>query len=174
MEAPRLVAVGKIVKTHGIRGAVKVFAYGGTLRAVVPGESLVVRGPATAKDETLTPTEVKSQGRMLLMRFEGILDMDQAQGLVGLEILLPENRLEPLEKGEYYHYQLIGLQVVTTQGKWVGTLQAILETGSHDVYVVGREGGEALVPAVEDIVVEIDLAGHRMVIDPPEGLIDDL
>lgn len=172
MEAPRLVAVGKIARTHGIRGAVKVFAYGDSLKGVRPGEALAVRGPAG--DATLIPLEVKPQGKLLRMRFEGVQDMDHAQALVGSELLLAEDRLAPLEEGEYYHYQLIGLQVVTTLGKPVGTLDSILETGSHDVYVVGRRGHEALIPAVEGIVVAIDLEGHRMVIDPPEGLIDDL
>lgn len=166
--------VGKIVRAHGIRGAVKVFAYGETLGVLGAGACLVLRYAASDSESTLTSIEVKPQGRHWLMRFEGLQDLDAVQALVGGELYLPENALPPLEDGEYYHYQLIGLRVFTTQGQLVGELKSILEAGSHDVYVVVRQGGETLIPAVEEIVREVDLEGCRMVIDPPKGLIDDL
>lgn len=174
MGEARLVAVGKIVRAHGVRGAVKVFAYGETLRGLSPGAELSVRHPSGRPASKLTMVEVKPQGRHLLIRFEGILGMEPAQDLAGADLLITEDRLPPLDEGEFYHYQLIGLDVITTQGKPVGTIRSIMETGSHDVYVVGRQGGEALIPAVEEIIREIDLKERRMVIDPPEGLIDDL
>lgn len=167
-------AVGKIVRAHGVRGAVKVFAYGETLRGLSPGAELSVRHPSGRPASKLTMVEVKPQGRHLLIRFEGILGMEPAQDLAGADLLITEDRLPPLDEGEFYHYQLIGLDVITTQGKPVGTIRSIMETGSHDVYVLGRQGGEALIPAVEEIIREIDLKERRMVIDPPEGLIDDL
>jgi 16S rRNA processing protein RimM len=174
MGEPRLVAVGRIVRTHGIRGAVQVFAYGDTLGGLGSGVVLTVRDPASHGESTLTPVEVKSHGKLLLIHFEELHDMDEAQPLVGGDLYLAEDQLSPLEEGEYYHYQLIGLRVFTVAGKPVGTLKSIMEAGSHDVYVVDRQGGEALIPAVDAIIREIDLEGRRMVIDPPEGLIDDL
>jgi len=174
MGEPRLVAVGKVVRTHGVRGAVKVFAYGETLWGLGPGVAFAVRHPSGSQVSRLTTIEIKPQGKYLLMRFEEILAMEPAQALVGADLLLREDQLPPLDEGELYHYQLIGLTVITTQGSLVGTIRSIMETGSHDVYVVERQGGEALIPAVEDIIQEIDLKEGRMVIDPPEGLIDDL
>jgi 16S rRNA processing protein RimM len=170
----RLVAVGRIVRTHGVRGAVKVFAYGETLGGVGPGVVFTVRHPAADREATLTSVEVKPHGKLLLIHFEELHALDEAQTLVGGDLYLPEDQLTPLEEGEYYHYQLIGLGVFTTHGKPVGTLKSIMEAGGHDVYVVDRQGREALIPAVDAFVREIDLEGRRMVIDPPEGLIDDL
>lgn len=174
MGEPRLIAVGKVVRAHGVRGAVKVALYGETLRGLEPGAVLLVRHPSMSQASRLTTIEVKPQGKHLLVRFEEILGMEAAQALAGADLQVAEDQLPPLEEGEYYHYQLIGLTVVTVQGRPVGTLRSIMETGSHDVYVVEREGREALIPAVEDFIREIDLEARRMVIDPPEGLIDDL
>ncbi|MHC1743756.1 MAG: ribosome maturation factor RimM [Syntrophobacteraceae bacterium] len=174
MGEPRLVAVGRIVRTHGVRGAVKVFAYGETLRGLGPGVVFLVRHPSASLPSKLTAVEIRPQGKHLLMRFEEILGMESAEALVGADIQILEEQLPPLEEGEFYHFQLIGLNVVTAQGKPVGTIRSIMEAGGHDVYVVDRQGGEALIPAVEEVIREIDLEGGRMVIDPPEGLIDDL
>jgi 16S rRNA processing protein RimM len=174
MGEPRFVAVGRIVRTHGIRGAVKVFTYGETLRGLGPGVVLTVCRSAAGGDSTLTAVDAKPHGKLLMMRFEELHDIDEAQSLVGSDLYLAEDQLAPLEEGEYYHYQLIGLSVVTTRGKPVGTLKSIMEAGSHDVYVIDHEGREALIPAVEAFIREVDLEGRRMVIDPPEGLIDVL
>jgi 16S rRNA processing protein RimM len=96
--------------------------------------------------------------------------MDQAQTLSGKDVSVQRDRLPELPEDEYYHFELIGLSVETTEGRHLGLLRAILETGSNDVYVVDCEGKELLIPAVEDVVCEIDLQNKRMVVDLPEGL----
>jgi 16S rRNA processing protein RimM len=75
-----------------------------------------------------------------------------------------------LPDGEYYQFQLIGLAVETKDGERLGTLRSIFETGGNDVYVVDCGGKELLVPAIEDVVCEIDLENNRMIVDLPEGL----
>jgi len=169
------VPVGKITRTHGIRGAVKIYAYGESLGAQAAGSRLYAEGFAFGDQTTvLTIRSLKAQGRLWVAFFEELASVDEAQKVVGAEVFLPEDRLPTLAEDEFYHYQLIGLTVETREGKRIGILRAILETGSNDVYVVDRKGIEILVPALEDVIHEVDLERRRMVIDVPEGLMDDL
>ena len=77
----------------------------------------------------------------------------------------------PLEQDEYYEYQIIGLAVWTTGGEYLGTVDEVISTGANDVYVVRGEEREILIPAIEDVVLEINLAQGRMVVELMEGLI---
>lgn len=174
MEGSRLIAVGKIVKAHGVKGEVKVFPYGESMAFQSPGGKLFLGGLSEVMNEALTLMSARSQGKTWIVRFQELTSMDEAQRIIGCEVLLPEDDLPPTQEGEYYHYQLIGLEVVTKAGVVVGILRGVMETGSHDVYSVESCGREMLIPAVEEIICEIDLKQNRMVIDPPEGLLDDL
>lgn len=174
MEESRLVPVGKIVRTHGVRGAVKVLPYGESMALQGAGEKVFLADPPNEMPATLTIVSSKSQGRVLLVYFRGVTNMDEAQGIVGREVLLPEDRLPPTQEDEYYHYQLIGLHVETSRGDSIGVLRGVIETGGTDVYSIDHDGREFLVPAVEGVIVEVDLQRNRMVIDPPEGLMDGL
>jgi 16S rRNA processing protein RimM len=109
-----------------------------------------------------------------VVEFDGITERESVGALSGRELFVPEDRIEPPGAGEYYYYQLIGLDVETRDGVKLGVLRSILETGSADIYVVDREGVEFLVPAIEDVICEVDLERNKMVVDPPEGLLDDL
>lgn len=173
MDNPCLVSVGKVVGAHGIRGAVKVVAYGESFGACTEGDKLTL-GPAAKGNEVEVVTLVSStpHGKVWLAHFEEIRDRETAQAKIGRELLMAEDRLAQLGDGEYYHYQLMGLAVQKVDGTAVGILAGIIEAGSHDVYVIRDGGREYLVPAVDDVVREIDLQGRRMVIDPPEGLLE--
>jgi len=173
MNGSHLIPVGKVVRTHGIRGALKVYPYGESLAAQKAGEKLFLRSAPDGEPAAFTIASLRPQGKFLLMELRELADMDAALKLAGWEILLTEDRLPPTSEGEYYHYQLIGLGVETRDGKKVGTLRGIIEAGANDVYVVeGEDGKEILIPAVEEIVREIDLDRRLMVVDPPEGLIE--
>ncbi len=174
MEKPRLIAVGKIVKPHGIAGAVKVYAYGESLSVQKAGAKLVLQLREGRGDRGLTIVALKAQGKLWVVRFEELTNIEEAQSVRGEELFLPEDRLPPASEGEYYHYRLIGLIVETMEGKEIGTLRGIIETGGNDVYVVESEGKEVLIPAVDDVIRRIDLDEGRMAVDLPDGLMDDL
>jgi len=110
---------------------------------------------------------------MWLGRFAGVNTREMAEALNGKELLLPEDQLPQLEEGEYYHYQLIGLEVETTDGTFLGVLRKVIPTGSNDVYMVVKDDREVLIPAIEDVIRSIDLKTGRMQVTLPEGLIDD-
>lgn len=170
---PRLVPVGKISRVHGVRGALKIHPYGENLADQQTGDTLYLHAHAGEITE-LTLVSLRPSGRLFIGEFEEIKTREHAEGFVGAEVLLPGERLTPTAEDEYYYFQLIGLEVETREGSLLGTLTRIIETGSNDVYVVSREGRELLIPAVQDVVLEVDLVRGRMVVELPEGLIDDL
>lgn len=174
MDGPHLVPVGKIVRTHGLRGALKIIPYGETLALQKPGDKIYLCAAADTGSVGLTLAQMRLQGRHCLAQFSEIGDIDTAQGILNQEVFVPEESLPPVEEGEYYHYQLIGLRVVTADGEEIGTLRGVIETGSNDVYVIDRTSGEILIPALAEVILEVDLRGRRMIIDPPEGFFDDL
>ena len=150
MDKSFLVAVGKVVRTHGVRGALKVLPYGETLGEMEAGEKLFsIEGGVQRQ---LTLASLRPQKRVWIAQFEEIASMDQAQALTGKDLFIDKDRLPGLPSGEYYHFQLIGLSVETKEGKPLGTLSAVLETGGNDVYVVESEGKELLIPAIEEVI----------------------
>lgn len=174
MALSRLVPVGRIVKTHGLRGALKMVPYGETLGQLEPGANLYLGAEANAGESALTLVHLRRQGKHWVLQFAELADVDAAKEVVGKEVVLPEECLPPTSEGEYYHYQLIGLRVETTDGRELGVLRSIIETGSNDVYVVAHEAREILIPAIAEVIREVDLQEGRMVIAAPEGLLDDL
>jgi 16S rRNA processing protein RimM len=168
MDKSRLVPVGKVVRAHGVRGELKVLPYGETLGGMEAGEKLFLIEGAGQRQVTLV--SLRAQTRVWIARFEEIGDMDEAQALAGRDLLVDKDRLPRLDEGEYYHFQLIGLSVVTKEGRPLGSLSAVFQTAGNDVYVVESGGKELLIPAIEDVVCEVDLANGKLIVDLPEGL----
>lgn len=175
MASSRLVPVGRIVKTHGLRGALKMVPYGETLQQLEPKAKLHLVADGDMGEALLTLMQLRHQGRHWVARFSELAGVDAAQKIVGKEVFLPEEELPPTSEGEYYHFQLIGLRVETAgDGRVVGVLRAVIETGSNDVYVVEHDDREVLIPAIAEVILEVDLQNGRMIIAAPEGLLDDL
>lgn len=173
-ERLHLVPIGRIVRPHGLQGAVRVFPYGETLGLLESGERLYVSAEGTSGGgaRRLTFLYGRQQGKFWVVELEGISSREEAEALQRAEISVPVDRLPKTEDGEYYYYQLIGLAVETLDGKPLGVLRSIIETGSNDVYVVEGEVGEVLIPAIDEIIREVDLEGGRMRVDLPEGLVE--
>lgn len=104
------------------------------------------------------------KGRRVVMSFEGYGTREEAASLTGALVMVPKSRAMPLPEGHYYWHQIIGLRAITVSGKDLGKIENVLRTPAHDVYVAG----ETMIPAVKEIVREIDLAAGRMVVDLPE------
>ncbi|MEU0958134.1 ribosome maturation factor RimM [Micromonospora aurantiaca (nom. illeg.)] len=177
-----LLVVGRIGKPHGIRGEVTVevrtdepearFAPGSVLTTepgVVPSEPGAWRVPPTLTVESAR----WHQGR-LLVAFEGVLERDVAEALRNTLLGVDSADVAPPEDPEEFHdHQLVGLSVVTRDGEHVGEVARIDHAPASDMLVLRRpEGRTALVPFVKAIVPEVDLAGGRVVVDLPGGLLD--
>ncbi|MFY1627183.1 ribosome maturation factor RimM [Micromonospora sp. WMMD735] len=193
-----MLIVGRIGKPHGIRGEVTVevrtdepearFAPGAVL-CTEPGATPRVAAPrrgGTEPAEAVVPGvayEVPAeltiesarwhQGRMLVA-FEGVLDRETAEALRGTLLGVDSASIAPPEDPEEFHdHQLVGLAVVTPAGEHLGEVAKIDHAPASDLLVLRRpQGGSALIPFVKAIVPEVDLAGGRVVVDPPAGLLD--
>jgi len=115
---------------------------------------------------------VRGAGRPSL-KVEGIDDRETAAALRGEYVLVREAALEPLPEGQYYYFQLIGLRVLTTDGRDLGRITGIIPTRENDVFVVTGDAGENLIPVIEDIVQDIDVEGGKVTIEAVPGLLKD-
>jgi len=170
VEKKGYVLIGKIVGVHGIKGTNKLKSYAESLSVFNPGRSIIVRDNLN-RETCVELNWVKSHTRTALISFKGVTDHDQAQALIGAELFIPETELPELDEDTYYWFELIGIEVYTTEDEYLGRIESIFPTGSNDVYVVKDKQKEVLVPALDSVVIDIDLEHKRMRVDLPEGLV---
>ncbi len=158
-------AVGIIRKPHGVQGEV-------LFKVLTDFPERIKKGKRVYLGEDYQPIVIASarthhQG--LLICFEGLDSLDAVESLRSNTVYVKSDELPALPAGEYYFHQLIGLPVVSRNGSQVGVLKEILETGANDVYLIESPGGkEILVPAIESVIVEVNLEQNVIVVDPPE------
>lgn len=172
-----LLLVGRVGKTHGLRGEVKVIpetddlARFATLERVFLGQ----------KPEDAAPHRVASvrfqqskRGATVVLKLDGIETMEQAAALRRQAVFAFEEDLPPLDDDEFFLHDLIGLAVVTEQGEVVGVIKEVLDLPAHHVYVVKRPGKpDAMIPAVPAFIIDLDVDdAQRLVVRPIEGLLD--
>lgn len=170
MTADNMILMGKVVAAHGIKGQLRVVPYSGMADNLLCCKSLLVRD-AKGRIEPFEVSSATIHGKKLLLSIKGFSGINQVLHFVGCEILLYKEQLVPPEDDEYYWHELIGMNVVTTDGTDLGILDSIIETGSNDVYVSVLNGKEYLIPALSD-TVSIDVKARRMTVTPFEGLFD--
>ncbi len=168
---PRYLTIGRIVKPHGIRGELAMEILTDTPEHIAELDEVYV-GPERR------PYKVENvrfhKGRMLL-RLQGCDDRNAAEALRDARVQISWEMAKPLEENEYYAFQLLGLEVVTDEGESLGELVEILSTpGVNDVYVIHGLFGEVLLPAIEDVIVDIDVEGGQMTVHLLPGLLDEI
>jgi len=161
--------LGRIVGVHGIRGGLKLLSYAESEEVFAAGRRVRLRD-AQGAEEVFTLREVRPRKGGLLLHLEEVTGRTAAERLVGRDLLMDRAELPPLPEGTHYWEDLIGLSVFEADGRLLGRLEAILPTGSNDVYVVRDGRCEILVPALARVIREVDLAAGRMVVILPEGL----
>ena len=166
------VSVGDITKTHGLKGEVK-------LRPTITDVNLVqgrhrVRMRAADGSATETALEkVRGQGGRWIVRFKGVTSIEEAQTLVGQTLEVWREDFAPLPEGEYYWFEVEGLQVYDEDGRFYGTVTEIIYTGSNDVYVVRDGDKELLLPMIDSVVKSIDLTENKLIFHIVEGLLEN-
>lgn len=168
---PRLVSLGCLVNTHGVRGELKLLPYAFPCPTLHKGLTVHLQSECGATTTALIE-KVRPHQPFLLVAFQGVTSLDQATVLRDKIVAVEESLLPPLQDGEFYYYQVIGLTVLTTAGQELGAIRHVFFSGGHDVWVVQKDKKEYLIPAVDDIVRSIDVANRQAVVDPPEGLLD--
>lgn len=162
------IAIGYISTVFGVKGEVKV-ALATDFPERFQGLETVYLGPEARPVRLLSSRPHQDQ---LLVRLEGYPDRTAALALPGLWIQVPESELVPLPEGEHYVFQLVGLQVRTTDGRRLGVIDEILSTPANEVFVVRDGAEEVLIPYIDDVIAEERLDAGEIVVRPVPGLLD--
>jgi len=162
------VTIGTVVAPFGIKGEVKV-----RIETDFPerfeGQEEVWLRLANGKGRMARIESVRFHRGAALIKFEGCDDRTCAEELRDAELKIDRSELKELESGQFYVHDIIGLDVYTAGGEYIGQVTEVLHGVGNDVYVTPR----GMIPAVKQFVKEIDLEARRMVIDPIEGMISD-
>jgi 16S rRNA processing protein RimM len=167
-----LFPIGRVVKPHGIKGKMKVEYFGEDLRRFVSYREIFIEDEK-GRPESYEILEASPHPPRLILRLKGIEKIEQAQPLIGKTILVEKEAFPGLEEGEYYWADLLGMKVETREGKQIGKVREIFATGAHDVYVVEGKRGEISLPAIGEVILDIDLAKRVMKVARIEGLWED-
>jgi len=171
---PRYLSIGEVVRPHGVRGELRVRILTEYPERLHLHTHFYLADPDfTEKVYRYAVERIRLRRDVLLLKLEGCNSRTAAEALRGMLVQIPLEDAVPLEEGEYYLFQLLGVDVETEQGEWLGRVVEVLETGANDVYVVRGPRGEVLVPAISEVVRALDLVAKRMVIHLMPGLLGD-
>ena len=170
------ITIGQVSRVRGIRGEMVVAPLTDDTRRFSELKRVLL-----SKDERIAEFEVEqvrvglTTGRLkekVLLKLKGVENLEEAKRLVGSFLEIEKEDLTQLPKGRYFIFDIIGLKVVTTEDKKVGTVKEVISLPANDVYVVEGDQKEYDIPAIKEIVKKIDLKKKVMVIEPKEGLLD--
>ena len=160
------VVVGKVTKAHGLHGEVVVLVFSDNPERFVRGSSVFFEGGRELRVRASRPN-----GGRLLVAFEGVADRNAADALRGITLVVPRSSLPDLPEGEYWPHQLEGCEVVTESGRTLGAIIDVIANPANDLWVaVDAAGAEILVPAIREVVVDVDLAAARVLVRDIPGL----
>ncbi|HPZ44276.1 MAG TPA: ribosome maturation factor RimM [Bacillota bacterium] len=168
--AEEYIRVGKILGTQGNRGAVRVLPLTDYPERFHNMSLVKVKLKEGRQD--LQIESVNEHKKFIIIKFRGIEDMNAAEQLRGGYLEITREQLVPLPEGSYYIFEIIGLKVYDLDGAYLGEITDVLQTGANDVYVVETGGKPLLIPALKQVVREVDLQGRRMRVELPEGLME--
>lgn len=162
---PEFITIGRILSPWGRQGQLKVEVLTDFPQRFAPSERVYVQ-----KQPFTVEHAARYKGK-LVIKLRGIDSLGEAEELQGEPIEIESSQLYALPAGQYYHFQLIGLEVRTTQGEVLGKTTEVLSGASNDVYVVRGPRGEILIPAIGDVVKSIDLDKGHIVVEAIKGLL---
>lgn len=166
----KMLQIGVISSTHGVRGEVKVFPTTDDVNRFKKLKTVILD---TGKEQlTLEVQGVKFFKQFAILKFKGFDNINEIEKYKGMSLYVERKDAIPLQKDEYYIADLIGMQVFTEDATVFGTLSDVLETGANEVYVIqSNEHGEVLVPAIKECILDVDIENARMTIHLLDGLI---
>ena len=166
-----LIEIGRIVRSHGLEGRVKVLSYLESPEVLNTLSELLV-GRSEQKAISIPLVAVQAGKDLLILKLGGIDDRDGAERLRGSTLWMPAEKMQKLPEGEYYWRDIIGLQVVTEVEEILGRIESVFPTGGHDVFVCRGGGREILLPAIGEVIIKIDPDRGVMVVRLPKGLVE--
>lgn len=172
-EEPNYLLLGEVLRPHGVRGELRLRLLTAYPERIAKLETIYVG--SSPDSSRLTPYAVEGMRMHTgygLLKLRGIDDRDQAERLRSLFVMIDLAHAVPLEEGEFYLYQLIGLSVLTDNNMKLGTLVEVLETGANDVYIVDSpDYGEVLIPVTPETILSTDIERGVVTVHLPDGLL---
>ncbi|MGZ3617133.1 MAG: ribosome maturation factor RimM [Ktedonobacteraceae bacterium] len=164
--------IGQVVALFGVHGELKV-----RLLTDIPNRFSELETIYLGASHVSFPIQSVRpyKGEMIVLKLKGIDDANTAESLLKQELFIPLSELAKLPQDSYYQHDILGLQVLTLDGRDLGQIVDIIVTGSNDVYIIKNpEGSQVLIPAIKDVIKQIDLIRRTMHIDPLPGLLDNI
>jgi len=172
MNAPKLLIIGEIVRSHGLEGAVKVRVVADALEQFSSLRKVQLQREAQLLGEYVIE-KLQSGNDGFFVKFRGVNDRHQADFLRGAQLMMARDECLPLQPEQFYRFDLVGLPVFKTTGEPVGEIVDIQFYPANDVWVIHDGKKEKLIPAIDTVVKKVDLANRRVIIDPMPGLLDE-
>lgn len=163
--------MGKVIRPHGLTGLLRVWSYAQSVESFLDAGTVFLRlkGGNFREHDLLS---INPHKNIFLMKLSDVNSPDDAENYRGVEIYISRDSLKRGSEDEYFWFELIGLEVFLDTGRYLGVVKNILTTGSNDIYVVKDNESEILIPAIHEVVHEIDLVNKKMIICEIEGLLD--
>ena len=166
----KLLQVGVITSTHGIRGEVKVFPTTDDPKRFKKLKQVILDTGKEKRD--LEVESVKFFKQFVILKFKGIDNINEVERYKRCPLLVTRDHAVPLQEDEYFIADMIGMQVVTEDGALFGTLKDVIETGANDVYIIeSSEHGDVLVPSIKECILDINIEEQKMQIHLMDGLV---
>ncbi|SHH07523.1 ribosome maturation factor RimM [Tepidibacter thalassicus] len=162
--------VGQIVNTQGLKGEMRVYPLTDYKERFEELDWVYIGDDLDTKYEI---EKVRYKNNLVILKIKGIDNINEVEKIRNEYLKIPRENARKLEEDEYFIADLIGIKVYTVKGDYIGVLDDVIQTGANDVYIIkNEEGKEFLIPAVKQIVPEINIEEKKIIIDPIKGMID--
>ncbi|MFA7383874.1 MAG: ribosome maturation factor RimM [Desulfurivibrionaceae bacterium] len=166
------IAVGKVVKAHGIKGEIKVYPFSGNPDDFCGYRLLTMVEPCQGSARSYEVELCRPLGNLVLLQLAGLSGRSTAEGLRGWEVRIDRELLPVLGAGTFYWHELVGLPALSDNGQELGLVNSIMATPAHDILVITGAGGEYLIPVVGECVAGLAPDGKALMVTPPPGLLE--
>lgn len=160
-------AVGRVLRPHALGGELRVSAFSPTARNLQRGRPVFLMGVRRVIMRARLDREA------WILKLEGISGRDEVEALRGELLEVPDREVVRDDDESYFVHEIVGLRVETADGRKLGTVRDVIQTGANDVYVVDGPAGEVLVPAISDVIETIDISAGVICITPLAGMVDE-
>ena len=165
------VVIGRVARPHGLRGELRLIGVDDGMERFSRVSRVLIEPPGGSPVVGRVES-YRSTGRVVLLKVSGIEDRDAAETFRNATVSIRREEAPPLDADEYYAYELVGAEVVTTDGRSVGRVVAVQEFPANDALVVKSDAREILIPAVQAVVRKVDVQNRLITIEAVEGLVD--
>lgn len=174
-EPPPFLLLGRVLRPHGIRGELRLEVITAYPDRIVEGRRVFLGADPedVSAAEERRVVRARRHKQYLILELDGISDRDEADTFRDQYVMVPLENAVPLDEGEFYLFQALGLDVYTDEGEFLGQVSDVIETGANDVYVVHGPSGEILLPDIEECILKVDIPANRMTVHLMEGLRGD-